>query len=99
MGAILEPIAIILTSLFFIVLSMVIITLSTKIKSSILNDKNVGNSIIEADNFNAVGNGHVYAVDMGDSMVIVVVMDKKNVFTGFLNAPSASSEPYSHHIR
>lgn len=39
-----------------------------------------------------ISSGHAYAVDAGDSFVIVIVVDKNNIGSGFLNVSPSFTE-------
>lgn len=82
-----ELLIIILISSTLIVSAFVTTLLSIKVKKSIHIEKESGESQHpKVDNIEAISTGYAYSVDVGDSMIIVVVMDKKSSSNNFLGA-------------
>lgn len=80
-----ELLIIILISLMLIISSFITTLLSVKVKKATYMEKELSESRQpRPDNIETISTGYAYSVDVGDSMVIVVVMDKKNSSNNFL---------------
>lgn len=74
-----------LLSAVFIMSSIITILLGTKIKSGITNS-DTRELVTSSNNVTkTIGSGYAYTVDIGDSMIVVVVIDKRNVGSDFLS--------------
>lgn len=82
-----ELLIITLVSSTLIASAFITTMLSVKIKKSIHIEKEFKESQHpKADNIEAMSTGYAYSVDTGDSMIIVVVMDKKSSSSNFIDA-------------
>jgi hypothetical protein len=72
----------------FIIITIVTSIVSSKIVNYIRKDTLESNNLNqeEINNYRSISTGYAYAVDAVDSIVIVVVLDKKNQYKDFLNA-------------
>uniref|UniRef100_A0A7C4H4W5 Uncharacterized protein n=1 Tax=Ignisphaera aggregans TaxID=334771 RepID=A0A7C4H4W5_9CREN len=107
MGIPLELLFTTLIATTFLTSSIVILALNFKLRNRIAfkdkNDKSNKNSkSIQNDTsniYNSVNSGYAYTVDVGDSLVVVVVVNKSNIGSSFLNVlPSpieVNTENYS----
>ncbi|MEM1559941.1 MAG: hypothetical protein QXZ41_06260 [Ignisphaera sp.] len=76
-----------LISTMLIVSSIITSILSSKIKIHSNRTKVIeGNKQATNSDYETISTGYAYTIDMGESMVIVVVMDKKNSFNSFLGS-------------
>lgn len=73
-----------LVSAIFIISSIIVVLLNIKMKNDIIieKDRNV-DAHKDGVVFSNITSGYAYTVDVGDSMVIVVVVDKNNIYKNF----------------
>uniref|UniRef100_A0A7C2ZNS2 Uncharacterized protein n=1 Tax=Ignisphaera aggregans TaxID=334771 RepID=A0A7C2ZNS2_9CREN len=80
-----ELMLLLLISAMFMVSAVVTMALSSKIRAGIYhNTENENRSQHLETGLSSISSGYAYTVDVGDSMVIVVVMDKKNITNSFV---------------
>lgn len=80
-----ELLIIILISLTLIASTFITTLLSVKVKRSVHIEKESKESQYpKVDNIEAISTGYAYSVDVGDSMIVVVVMDKRSPSNNFL---------------
>ncbi|MEM1644252.1 MAG: hypothetical protein QXL96_00035 [Ignisphaera sp.] len=84
-----ELIIVTLISLMLIVSAVITSMLSSKMKTHLHYDKIFEYNKQSTNNsygYDLISSGYAYTIDTGDSMVIVVVMDKRNSFNSFMSS-------------
>lgn len=83
-----ELTTVLLLSLTLIISSTMIVLLNIKIRNNII-EKNKDFDRLANEEAGPVTSGYAYTIDIGDSMVVVVVVEKKNASMSFLNVQSS----------
>lgn len=81
---------ILIVSTTFIATTIAVTLISSKMIYKYRDAELEGDNLYKKGIYNSyetVSSGYAYTIDAGDSMVIVVVMDKKNQGNKFLNVP------------